>query len=442
MTLLLPPHPKKKHWLFGNIYYLRNKTIEHITEFCNECGPVLRLTSPINRVAVVSHPDYIKQILQDNSTNYRKSLAYDILSRLLGNGLLTSVGEEWKQNRKLIQPAFHKKKLEEFLQVIVESTNASFNKLAQHKNLTAYNIAPLFNELALDIISKCMFGSQIEKDAKRISEIIMELNHLAITRLNKPISTFLFHNKKDIILVKELDNYIYSMMNERRSSGIKKDDLLQMLLDARDEETGEGMSDIQIRDEVMTIFVAGHETTACALSWAIYALGKNKEVYKKLETEIATFDKELNFDNLFSLPYIKMCIDETLRMYPPAWTMGRRNYQAEKFGNFTIPADTNILIPIYYMHHHKDYWQTPEEFNPERFHPSIKNTINRFVYLPFGAGSRMCIGNNFAIMEMIAVLYLFIQKFDFEIPDDFIAELDPLITLHTKNGVHINLRTK
>ena len=439
---MLAPHPKKKHWLFGNIYYLRNNTIQNLTNFCDECGPILSLTSPINKVAVVCHPDYIKKILQENSTNYRKSLAYDILSRLLGNGLLTSVGEEWKQNRKLIQPAFHKKKLDEFINIIIERTEKAIAQLGKNLPIENFDIAPFFNELALDIISTCMFGTQVEKDAKRISEIIMELNHLAIKRLNKPITTYLFNNNNDIKLIEELDIYIYDIIKLRRNSLDKKDDLLQMLLDAKDEETGHGMDDKQIRDEVMTIFVAGHETTACALTWAIYAIGKDKTIMKKLKDEATNFNQEINFDTLFSLTYFRMCIDETLRMYPPAWSMGRRNYKAETFGPYTIAADTNILIPIYYMHHHKEYWENPEEFNPERFHPSIKNNINRFVYLPFGGGGRMCIGNNFAIMEMMLVLYLFISKFEIEISPNFIAELDPLITLHTKNGVIINLNSK
>ena len=440
MKALRAPQPKKKHWLFGNIYYLRSNTIENLTAFCDECGPILSLSSPINKVAVVCHPDYIKQIVQDNSSNYRKSLAYDILSRLLGNGLLTSLGDEWKQNRKLIQPAFHKKKLDEFIQVIVDSTLTSFENWNLNQSKKNFDVAPFFNELALDIISKCMFGSQMEQDAKRISEIIMQLNKLAIERLNKPITTLLFGNNKDLVLVQELDTYIYKIMQERRATGIKKDDLLQMLLDAKDEESGEGMSDKQIRDEIMTIFVAGHETTACALTWATYALGKNKHVVEKLKQEINSFEGPFTFDKVFSLTYFKMCVDETLRMYPPAWSMGRRNYESENFGKYQVEANTNILIPIYYMHHHKDYWENPEVFNPERFHPSVRNQINRFVYLPFGAGARMCIGNHFAMMEMIVVLFLFIQKYNFDISANFEATLDPLITLHAKNGVQIDIQ--
>jgi cytochrome P450 len=360
---------------------------------------------------------------------------------LLGNGLLTSVGEEWKQNRKLIQPAFHKKKLDEFVKLMQRSTEESIQKLKLENKNVSFDIAPFFNALALDIISKSMFGAQVEKDAIRISEIIIQLNKLAIDRLNNPITTMLFRNNKDIVLVKELDTYIYKIMNERRASGDKKDDLLQMLLDARDEETGEGMSDVQIRDEIMTIFIAGHETTACALSWAVYAIGKNKEVLTKLREEINSFTGEINFDTIFSLQYFKMVVEETLRMYPPAWSMGRRTYAIDTFGNYQVRPDTNILIPIYYMHHHKDYWEKPEEFIPERFHPSTRNNINRFVYLPFGGGARMCIGNHFAMMEMILVLFLFIKNFDFEIPNEFEAELEPLITLHAKNGVQVKLKT-
>ena len=441
MKLQLPPYPSKKHWLFGNIFYLRKDTIKNLSEFCDEKAPVFSLSSPINKIAVVCSPEYIKHIVQDNSINYRKSLAYDILSRLLGNGLLTSVGEEWKQNRKLIQPAFHKKKLDEFVKLMQRSTEESIQKLKLENKNVSFDIAPFFNALALDIISKSMFGAQVEKDAIRISEIIIQLNKLAIDRLNNPITTMLFRNNKDIVLVKELDTYIYKIMNERRASGDKKDDLLQMLLDARDEETGEGMSDVQIRDEIMTIFVAGHETTACALSWAVYAIGKNKQVLTKLREEINSFTGEINFDTIFSLQYFKMVVEETLRMYPPAWSMGRRTYAIDTFGNYQVRPDTNILIPIYYMHHHKDYWEKPEEFIPERFHPSTRNNINRFVYLPFGGGARMCIGNHFAMMEMILVLFLFIKNFDFEIPNEFEAELEPLITLHAKNGVQVKLKT-
>lgn len=436
------PKPKKEHWLFGNAYYLRENTIQNISNFIDECGPILSISALFRKIVIVSHPDYIKQILQDNSQNYRKSLAYDILARLLGNGILISTGETWKRHRKLIQPAFHKKKLDDFVHVMYRCTDTALHSLASKKSLNQIDLSPFFNSLALDIISQCMFGTEVDKHASRISEIIKQLNLYAIERINKPITSFLFRRNNDIPLIKELDSYIYEIIQRRRTSGIKRDDLLQMLLDAKDEENGIGMDDIQIRDELMTIFVAGHETTACAMNWIIYALGKNQECLEKLRIECENATVNFDYDSLFAQPYLRMCIDETLRMYPPAWTMGRRNNVEEKFGDYPIEPDTNILIPIHYMHYHKAYWDNPEQFNPERFNPAHKNTINRFVYLPFGAGSRMCIGNNFALLEMMVIVKLFIQRFNFQICEGFIATPEPLITLHSKEGMYVNLQVK
>lgn len=439
----LPPFPKEKHWLFGSGYLLKDNTFEHVKFLLNKYGDLVSLSLPFVRLAIAANPEYTKHILLDNQRNYTKSLAYDILKLLLGNGLLTSEGEFWRKQRRLIAPAFHRKKLELLTQLMVDRAEQAvqkFEKLAESG--TAHDLSDEMTALTLDIISRAMFSSGVEDKAAMVGEQITLLNQYSIEKINQPVrlpaSIPTPFNIKERKAIKLLDDVIYDIINTRRKEGVSKDDLLSMLLDARDEDTGEAMDDKQLRDEVMTIFIAGNETSANALAWTLYLLSQNPDAEAKMVAEI---DEKLNngtaldFHSIMQFNYVRMVIEESMRIYPPAWSIGRRAIEDDELGGYRIAAGTNVLIPIIYFHHSEKYWEQPKLFKPERFAPEKRQDIDRFVYFPFGGGPRTCIGNSFALIEMQIILIKLYRHFRFKLKEGFKVETDPLITLRPKNGM-------
>ncbi|HLP49418.1 MAG TPA: cytochrome P450 [Chitinophagales bacterium] len=440
---LLPPTPKEKHWLFGSGYALRDRTHEVVPELIEKYGEVIGLTLPFTRILIAAKPEYAKHVLLENNKNYRKSLAYDMIRVLLGNGLLTSEGDFWKKQRRLAMPAFHKQKLADLTAMMVRKAEAEVEKIKPNADSGGYfDVAPLMTNLTLEIISEAIFSNGVEDKADLVSRQITLLNQYATDKLNSPIRLPpLFPtpgNIKERKAIKILDDIIYSIIDQRRKEGVSKSDLLSMLLDARDEETGEAMDNKQLRDEVMTIFIAGNETTANAMAWTLYLLSQNPEAEGKMIREIdekLDAGVELNFQNILGFQYVRQVIDESMRLFPPAWVVGRRNYEDDEIGGYFIQKNTNVLVPIMYFHRSEKYWDEPLKFKPERFAPELRNSIDRFVYFPFGGGPRLCIGNNFAIMEMQIILIKLYRSYKFRLKPGFVVEPEPLITLRPKYGM-------
>lgn len=440
----VPPFPKEKHWLFGSAYLIRKDTHIQVANLIAKYGNIFSLSFPLARIVVVATPEYAKYVLLDNNKNYRKSLAYDMIRELLGNGLLTSEGDFWKKQRRLVQPAFHKQKLADLTAMMVNRTAKEVDKLkAKAECGEYYDVLTQMTALTLDIISEAIFSNGID-DAKAdlISRQITMLNEAAKEKLDQPIrlpnwlpTPFNLRQKKAI---ETMDSVIYDIIDQRRKSKESKSDLLSMLLDARDEDTGEVMDNLQLRDEIMTIFVAGNETTANAMAWTLYLLSQNSEVEEKMIREIdekLDAGVELDFENVMKFQYVRQVIDESMRLFPPAWTVGRRANEDDEIGGYRIIKDTNILIPIWYFHHSEKYWDEPLKFKPERFAPEKRNSIDRFVYFPFGGGPRLCIGNNFALLEMQIILIQLYRNFKFRLKDDFQVKPHALITLRPENGM-------
>ena len=439
----VPPFPKEKHWLFGSGYLLRENAHMVMPDLIAKYGEIFSLSLPLTRLVIAAKPEYAKYVLVDNNKNYQKSLAYDMLKLLLGNGLLTSEGEFWKKQRRLAQPAFHKQKLADLTAMMVRRAQNEVDSMKSKADSGEYfDVAPQMTNLTLEIISEAIFSNGVEDKADLISRQITLLNQYATDKLNAPIRfPPLFPtpaNVKERKAIKILDKIIFDIIDKRRKEGISKSDLLSMLLDARDEETGEVMDNKQLRDEVMTIFIAGNETTANAMAWTLYLLSQNPEAEAKMIKEIdekLDAGVELNFQNVLGFQYVRQVIDESMRLFPPAWIVGRRNTEEDEIGGYRIKKMTNVLMPIWYFHHSEKYWDEPLKFKPERFAPELKNNIDRYVYFPFGGGPRLCIGNNFAIMEMQIILILMYRKYKFRLKEGFPVEPEPLITLRPKYGM-------
>jgi cytochrome P450 len=418
--------------------------------FINRYGHIFSLSLPINKIVVAARPEYARYVLLENNQNYHKSLAYDMLQVLLGNGLLTSEGEFWKKQRRLLSPAFHRKKLEDLTQLMIDRTKFGLNRFKTLADEGKYvDVAPELTNITLDIISKAMFSSGVEEKADMVGKQITLLNQMATDKLNSPIRFPEFiptpTNVKEQKSVKLLDQVIYEIIDARRKEGASKSDLLSMLLDARDEDTGEAMDDRQLRDEVMTIFIAGNETTANSLAWTLYLLSQNPDEEAKMCREIdekLDSGTQLNFSTISEFTYVKQVIEESMRLFPPAWTVGRRNYEEDEIGGYRIRKGTNVLIPIFYMHRSPEYWDKPEKFMPERFSAENKAKMDKFVYFPFGGGPRICIGNNFALLEMQIILILFYRELRFRLKPGFEVDPEPLITLRPRYGMVMKVEKK
>jgi cytochrome P450 len=439
----LPPSPKEKHWLFGSGYILRDRAHTVIPDLVKKYGEIISLSLPFTRIVIAAKPEYARYVLLDNNKNYRKSLAYDMIKLLLGNGLLTSEGDFWRKQRRLAQPAFHKQKLADLTAMMVRKAQSEVERIKPKAESGEYfDVAPDMTNLTLDIISEAIFSNGVDDKAELVSQQITLLNQMATEKLNAPIrlpaSIPTPTNLKERKSIKILDDIIYGIIEERRKSGVSKSDLLSMLLDARDEDTGEGMDRKQLRDEIMTIFIAGNETTANAMAWILYLLSQNPEAEEKMIKEIdekLDAGTELNFQNVLGFQYVRQVIDESMRLYPPAWVVGRRNYEDDEIGGYRIIKNTNVLVPIMYFHRSEKYWDEPLKFKPERFAPELRNNIDRYVYFPFGGGPRLCIGNNFAIMEMQIILIHLYRNYKFRLKPGFTVEPEPLITLRPKYGM-------
>lgn len=438
---LPPAPPHKEHWLLGGSYYLLQNPIHYLQENRKSMDGIYLITSPIRKAIVVDTPEYVKHVLQDNNKNYTKSLAYKkLLTRLLGKGLLTSEGDFWRKQRRLAQPAFHRDKLALLADDMVKCTEAIITELeavaGQEVNLAKYMMT-----VTLDVVAKSMFGSDVSGFVQIVGDEIDYANEQAMKRIKNPLKLPPWvptpDNIKEQRSLDNLDRIINGIIETRRRSDKKHDDLLQMLMDVEDVDTGEKMSDRQLRDESMTIFLAGHETTALALSWLWYLLEKNPDKAEKLYTEVDTVlqGRIPQLNDLKDLTYIRQVIDETLRLYPSAWAIGRNAKEDDEIGGYRIPADYNVLIPIYIIHRDPSVWENPDDFIPERFAKENQKELHKYAYFPFGGGPRFCIGNNFALMEMQIIVAMLAQRFRFKLQSGKTVEPAQLLTLRPKGGM-------
>ena len=302
--------------------------------------------------------------------------------------------------------------------------------------------------VTLKIVAEAMFSSNVDDAIGIVGNQLELLNEMVIARFSNPfrlpISVPTPKNLEERRSVAKLDDVLKPIIEDRRNSKGRFDDLLAMLMEAKDEDSGEQMSNQQLRDETITIFLAGHETTSLALSWLWYLLDKNPVEAQKLYDEIDTIlqGRTPGMQDLPQLVQTRAVIDEVLRLYPPAWVIGRKNIEDDTIGGYHIPKGYALLIPVYTIHHDPRIWDEPERFNPERFKKENIKDIHRFAYFPFGGGPRQCIGNNFALMEMTLVAATLLQKFRFKMADGFEPELMPQVTLRMKSGMMVRVQKR
>ncbi len=399
-------------------------------------------------VVQLTDPKLVRFVLQTNQKYYVKSTMYNQLKLLLGQGLVTSEGKLWKSQRKMIQPSFHKQHINNLFDEMLSCTNElimDWKEAAQKGG--KIDFADEMMKITLQIIGKTMLSADFRTEAKSVgvtlTYLLKALEKRVLRGVNFPIWVPTAANLEFKRKRKVLDDIVYKVIGDRRERGHAKGDLLDMLMESRYEDTGEAMPDNLLRDELMTVFLAGHETTATALTWTFYLLSKHPDVYQKLKKEVKEVvgDGELTFQHLHQLKYTKACLNESMRLFPPVWVIGRGATEDNMVGDYFIKKGTTVLMSPYIVHRHPDYWKNPEVFEPERWETEEVKEMDKYAYFPFAAGPRMCIGNNFALLEADIILTKVIQQFDFKYLGESEPVMDPTLTLRVKEGMPMQIRS-
>ena len=420
---------------------------EFLLAMAKEYGEIVKFRFGPIRIMMISNPDMVREVLITKAKNFPKARRdTKLLTRTLGKGLVTTNGDEHKRQRRLAQPAFHHRRIASYADTISEYTDVVADELAAGQT---FNMAEMMEKLTMYIVSKTLFDVDMEEMVSRASEIghaIDELQTLADKELDKLINLPLWVPTPDNIRNRRarrvLDSTITNIMQERRTVGedgqvLDTGDLLSMLMLAEDED-GNLMSDLEVRDQLLTLFMAGHETTSNALLWTWYLLSQHPEVEAKLHEEIdSVLEGRLpTMQDLKSLPYTEMVIKESMRQLPPVWMLNARQaVETTAVGDYEVPKGTMIFIPPYVIQNLEENFADPEIFDPLRFHPDRAEEIHKFGWIPFGAGGRVCIGNSFAMMEAQLILATFAQRFKFELDPAESVRLQARITLTNRNGL-------
>jgi cytochrome P450 len=433
----------------GSIRPMQRDPLRFLMDLRERYGDVARFRVFVWQSYLLSHPDHIKHVLQDNNRNYHKGLLYEFLKPVVGEGLLTSEDDFWRRQRRIAQPAFHRKAIASLATAMTEETDEMLARWSgRARSGEAFDALADLMALTLEIVSRTMLSTDVAGEAAAVRESVALLrDHVAyrafhIFTLPERFPTR--RNRRFARALATVDAIVYRMIAQRRSGEVEADDLLSMLLHATDEETGESMSDKQLRDEVMTVFLAGHETTANTLAWTLYLLSQHPDVEERLAAEVdsALSGRTPTFGDVPSLPYTKMVIEESLRLYPPAYAVSRQALEGDEIAGYQIPKDGGVLMSPWVTHRHPAFWDEPERFDPERFAQERAAARPRFAYFPFGGGPRQCIGNEFALMETQLVLAMIAQRFRLRLAPGHAVVPEPLITLRPQGALAMTVGTR
>ena len=394
----------------------------------------------------LTHPDLARQVLVEQPEKFHKAqLIKRAFRPFAGEGLLTSDGALWRQQRRLMQPAFHPAQLTTYGAAMVEHALRMVEAVEDGRVL---EINEAMARLTLGIVVKCLFGADFMREAEKVSRLMVEVLDAANRRLNSvllvPSWVPTWRNLREKRALATLDGMIQALITARRTSDRKPDDLLSVLLAAVDEDSGAGMSDRQLRDEMMTLFLAGHETTAAALTWTWYLLSQHPAVEARLVGELQQVlgGRAPTVADLPNLPYTEMVVREAMRLYPPAPGVAREPIEDVKIGGYDVPKGSLISVNIYALHRDPRFFEDPERFDPDRFSNAWDERIPRYAYFPFGGGPRVCIGNGFAMMEARLILATLAQRCQLSLePGQQVVPIQ-LVTVRPKNGVRMRLKMR
>lgn len=399
----------------------------------------------IKPVYLVNHPDYARKVLAQNHEHYSKhTIDYRVIAQTMGNGLVTNDGEHWVRQRRLMQPMFSNRNVNAFDTAINSLTKSVMDDWDGRRAAGPLMIEREMGQLTFQIVCATLFGSDADAHAAQMAEIL-EIVNLHTQELRALLTLYPWiptpYNRKWRRANANLDRIVYGMISARRERGVGDADLLDRLLGARDDESGEAMPEKQIRDEVVTLMLAGHETSANALAWTLHLLANNPEVDARLAAALAAElgGAPATAADLPRLPYLKQVVQESMRLFPPVWAVARRSEHDDDFGPYRVPARSYVGVPIWVLHRHPQFWPEPERFDPDRFAPNRSESRHSYCYLPFAAGPRTCIGAGMSMLEIQLILAQILQRFRVCAvaghPIDTVAK----VTLNPRHGMPLTL---
>jgi len=442
--MIRPPGPKG-HWLTGSLAEFKRDRLDFFTRVAREHGDLAFFRLGPRRIYLASHPDLIEEVLVHHAKNYHKHFALRLNLLVLGKGLLTSEGEFWLRQRRLIQPVFQKSRIATYAPDMVRTT---LHHIDRWKEGETRDIHAEMMAVTLAIAARTMFHAEVDDEAANVAQAMDVMQKDFVSRFNGLLPWPLWiptpANLRVRRAVRVLDKILYGFIRQRRENPEQfQGDLLSLLLQARDEGDGKGMGDQQVRDEAMTLFLAGHETTALALSWSWHLLATNPDAAQKMQAEVDEVlrGREATAEDCSRLRYVEMVALEAMRLYPPAYVFGREANVDTTLGGYALPKGTTVLMSQWVVQRDERFFPNPDEFRPDRWKEDAKDRP-RFAYFPFGGGPRACIGNTFAMMEMVLILATIAQRFDFTALPGSVVRPDPTFTLRPHPGVPALIRRR
>ena len=429
-TIALPPGPAEGFDLGGS-----DESLARLREYFARYGDIYRVFAPARGVYnyVINHPDDVKHVLLSNHRNYTKGEGMDRVKILLGNGIMTSEGDFWRRQRRMMQPAFHRKVIDRFTALIGEVNDKFAARwAAKAASSEPINLSDDTSELTLEIVLRSIFGADLERLQRQFGANPFEV---VAKEQNRDLK-FAFRFRSLTKLVAEL-------IERRRRVPEEHFDFLSMLMETRDRDSGEPMSDKELIDEVLTLIVAGHETTAAALTWTWYLISQHADTAAQLQAEAdAAGGGVLNLNGAESLKFTHQVLQEALRLYPPGWLITRRTVAADELGGYAVAPRTDVFISPYMLHRHPAYWNEPEQFKPERFAGVDAEERHRFSYIPFAVGPRHCIGENIAMFEMLVHISAMSRRFRLARTSNEPIELEAQINLRPRTSLMMTVQER
>jgi cytochrome P450 len=433
----------KSHHLLGHLPEMRSNMLGLQLRSLREAGDLSLLRTGVTYPVMVSAPAFAHEVLSERAEDWEKSAVLTVFIRpITGDGILSSQGSRHKRRRAIVVPAFQANRIARYHDAIVRETDRALDRFQPGARV---DFGEEMLHLTLEIVGATLFNAKVSGDIDRVGRAVTAGSE-AVTALLRsvvflPPTRFTAPGRKLIRAGRELDEVVYRILRERRESGEDPGDVLSMLLAARDADSGEGLSDQELRDEVMTLFLAGHETTANALTWALALVSAHPEVASRLTEEVDALGGQApRFEDLAKLPYAMCVFKEALRLYPPAYVVGRTSLTETRIGRHVLPRGQVALINIYGIHRRPELFPEPDAFRPERFLDGAEKRLPKGAYIPFGGGPRICVGNHFALMEGQLVLARLAQRFRLagSVEGPFPAG-EPLVTLRPKQSVRMRV---
>ncbi|MBU6245581.1 MAG: cytochrome P450 [Actinomycetales bacterium] len=422
---------------------IRRDPLAYLLQAWHAHGDVVQFPIPRPPSYLVNDPAAVRRVLVDNARNYGKgTIQYRALSLVTGEGLLTADGPAWRRQRRMIQPAFHHQALHRLLEQVQAATTALLGRWSRQARAGAVDIDTGVMEAALDVVGRALFATDLTGEAATLTKATLQGLDVVIARARVPISPPAWvptpANRRLRSANAALDGAVRAMVQQRQARGVGEADMLDLLMAMRDED-GVALSQKEIRDQMVTFIVAGHETVASALTWALALLAHHPQAQQQLQQEAdqAASRPALGMEDLDALPFARAVIDETLRLYPPAWLITRSALGEDDLAGFRVPAGALVILSPWLLHRHPRLWPDAEAFRPGRF---LDGSADRLGFIPFGAGPRLCIGRDFSYVEAVVMLTRIAAAFSIEPADaSGLPRPDPLVTVRPAGGLHLRL---